>query len=86
MNKMVVYTCPKCGGDLQELCLTSLPPQYKVVCNSCGWSETKKSEPLEVVRVPYQSETACVNDEPIAVITTALNSTITVQKITPIEV
>ena len=60
MSSMVIYTCPKCGGDLQELCLTSLPPKYKVVCNSCGWSEIKKSEPLEIVRMPYQSEVNAV--------------------------
>ncbi len=60
MSSMVIYTCPKCGGDLHELCLASMPPQYKMVCNSCGWSEIKKSEPLEIVRVPYQSEVNAV--------------------------
>ena len=60
MSNMIIYTCPKCGGDLQELCLASMPPQYKMVCLSCGWSEIKKSEPLEIVRVPYQSEVNAV--------------------------
>ena len=53
MNKTIIYTCPKCGNDLHEICLASLPPQYKMECWSCGWSEMKKSEPVEVVRIPY---------------------------------
>ena len=49
---MIIYTCPKCGGDLQEYVLTSYPPQYKKACPKCGWSHIEKPSD-EVVRIPY---------------------------------
>lgn len=48
---IIVYTCPKCGGDLQELVLCSYPPQYKKECPKCGYSYIEKSDPI--IRVPY---------------------------------
>lgn len=51
----IIYTCPNCGGDLQEIVLTSNPPQNKKVCHQCGWSYT---EPREyTVKVPFVEPT-----------------------------
>lgn len=47
---MIVYTCPKCGSDLQDIVLTSYPPQHKKYCSNCGWSHTEKEE---ICRIPY---------------------------------
>lgn len=38
MNK-----CPKCGGELQDLGLTSLPPIHVKRCYSCGYEERSNS-------------------------------------------
>ena len=35
---MVIYTCPKCGTDLDEYVLTTYPAQYMKKCRNCGWS------------------------------------------------
>lgn len=48
---MIIYTCPECGGDLDEIVLTSNPPIYKKRCPMCGWEESKMGE---VIRIPYQ--------------------------------
>ena len=47
---MIIYTCPKCGGDLVSLVLTSYPPQYKKECPNCGWSHTESDT---ITRIPY---------------------------------
>lgn len=47
----IIYTCPNCGGDLQEEMLTCDPPIHKKVCHNCGWSHEDPRE--EVVRIPY---------------------------------
>lgn len=49
----IVYTCPKCGGDLEELVLTSFPPQYQKRCKNCNWKTIEKSDDI-VVRIPYK--------------------------------
>lgn len=54
---MIIYTCPKCGHDLQSEVLTCNPPIHRRYCPGCGW-ENSKSE--EVVRIPY-SENSDVN-------------------------
>lgn len=41
---MIIETCPKCGGELKHLSLTTYPPIYKKVCTSCGWSWTDDKE------------------------------------------
>ena len=48
---MLVYICPECGGDLQEVVLASNPPQIKKYCSKCGWSYIENEE---IYRVPYQ--------------------------------
>lgn len=52
---MIIYTCPKCGGDLQEMCLASLPPQYYMRCLACGWSKTRQSSE-QVVKILYEED------------------------------
>ena len=47
----IIYTCPKCGGDLRYVTLISYPPLTKYEC-SCGWSYTDPRE--DVVRIPFQ--------------------------------
>lgn len=46
----IIYTCPKCGADLEELMLASNPPQYQQQCRSCGWKHTEQEA---VVRIPF---------------------------------
>lgn len=48
---IIIETCPKCGGDLQDIQLyTDLPiPQKK--CYKCGWLWT--GEPQQILRVPF---------------------------------
>lgn len=51
---MVVYTCPKCGSDLEDLILATYPPRSMKRCTNpkCGWSYTEGDD--VVVRIPYQ--------------------------------
>ena len=58
---MIVYTCPKCGHDLQEVVLTSMSPQRQMYCSCCGWSHITRDE---IYKIPYQTEatSALVND------------------------
>lgn len=51
---MIVYTCPKCGADLQEVCFPTYPPQYRKECWNCGWKSDTERE--EIVRIPYVEE------------------------------
>lgn len=48
----IIYTCPKCGADVEELVLASNPPQYQKRCRSCGWTYTD-TEREGVVRIPF---------------------------------
>lgn len=52
----IIYTCPKCGSDLEEIVLATYPPQYQSRCPKCGWDHIKKDT---VIRIPYPE-----NDEP----------------------
>ena len=52
---MIVCTCPKCGSDLQDIVLTSYPPQYQKYCGNCGWTHVEKEE---VCRIPYVPDTS----------------------------
>lgn len=49
----IIYTCPKCGADLEELVLTSNPPQHIKRCKNlkCDWMFVEK--PQDVIRIPY---------------------------------
>ena len=58
----IVYVCPKCGADIQEMCLATMPPQQKMVCTKCDWSYTKSSSDFgEEIRIPFPVHTE--NDE-----------------------
>ena len=46
----IIYTCPKCGADLEEIVLTSNPPQHQKRCRNCGWTHTERED---VVRIPF---------------------------------
>ena len=62
---MIVYTCPKCGSDLQEIVLTSYPPQSKMYCTNCNWSHIETDK---VYKIPYKVENEsvhAVNVQPI---------------------
>lgn len=47
---IVIYTCPKCGSDLQELILASYPPIHVTECRVCGWKSEKQDD---VLKMPY---------------------------------
>lgn len=49
---MIVYICPECGGDLQEMVLDSYPPIYKKECLKCGWSYSLINGE-EIIKIPY---------------------------------
>lgn len=40
---MIIYTCPKCGGDIYHTCICTLPPIDIWACRNpeCGWSYEK---------------------------------------------
>lgn len=48
---IVIETCPKCGGDLDVLILTSNPPIPARRCRRCGWYWQGKME--MPVRIPF---------------------------------
>lgn len=45
---MIIYTCPKCGGDIYHTCICTSPPFDVWTCRNpeCGWSY-KKGEYIE---------------------------------------
>lgn len=51
-SSIIIYTCPKCGNDLQEEVIATYPPIYVKKCYSCGWSEEQIQE-QEIIRIPY---------------------------------
>lgn len=54
MNKMLVYTCPKCGKGLQFSDIAAYPPVHIAECSSCGWREEKRDM---IERIPYKTNT-----------------------------
>lgn len=40
---MIIYACPKCGGDIYHTCICTLPPIDVYDCYNCDWhyEETK---------------------------------------------
>ena len=39
---MIIYTCPKCGGDIYHTCITSPPFEVWACVNpECGWRHEK---------------------------------------------
>lgn len=63
----LIYTCPKCGADLDEAVLTTYPPKYMKVCKNmkCGWHYIEEPEEDAVVRIPYEPEKKADHPWPI---------------------
>ena len=54
MQVNIIYTCPECGADLQEICLTSNPPQFEKYCPTCGWTQITPTQ-SKTIRIPYNN-------------------------------
>jgi len=53
----IIYTCPDCGGDLEEMVETRPPYNHRMVCNNCNWVSRKLNSFAEkVIRIPYYSD------------------------------
>ena len=39
---MIIYTCPKCGGQLNHYCVATLPPIDVWACLDCDWKYEEK--------------------------------------------
>ena len=39
---MIIYTCPKCGGQLNHYCVATLPPIDVWACRDCDWKYEEK--------------------------------------------
>ena len=52
----IIYTCPKCGSDIDDVVLTTYPPKYMKVCRNpkCDWQFIEEPEEDITVRVPYE--------------------------------
>lgn len=47
----IIYTCPKCGNDLVNVCLCSYPAKNAMHCINCGFMTKPETE--ETIRIPY---------------------------------
>lgn len=56
---MLVYTCPKCGEELQFSDIATYPPIHITECPSCGWREEKRDT---IEKIPYK--TSDVSSQP----------------------
>ena len=41
---MITYVCPKCGNNLEQIVLTSLPPIHVFKCHKCGFRKEKREQ------------------------------------------
>ena len=57
---MIIYTCPKCGGDLQHYCIATYPLTYMYKCVRCHWQHEKQDE---IVRVPFEPVKAKLDED-----------------------
>ena len=48
----LIFVCPKCGADLEDIMLLTDPPKPAKRCNECGWWWRGDLD-LETVRVPF---------------------------------
>lgn len=46
---IVIKTCPKCGHDLIESIITTMPPIPRKECLHCGWSWEGNSEKVTII-------------------------------------
>jgi len=47
----VIYTCPICGADLINYCITTYPEKAGKMCPACGWNWVDERE--DDMRVPF---------------------------------
>lgn len=52
---IIVETCPKCGHDLIDTSICTLPPIQRKECPNCGWSW--ESEQEKILRIPFNPDT-----------------------------
>ena len=57
---MIIYTCPRCGHDLQTYVITTIPPITERSCLGCGWSVEEHQE--KDIRVPYPQDVELLID------------------------
>lgn len=57
---MIIYTCPKRGGNIYHTCVCTLPPIDVWVCRNCGWRYEEKTVLNIVHSIPQSTK---VNDE-----------------------
>lgn len=52
---MIIYTCPKCGGDIYHTCITTNPPIDVWACLDCDWRyevpDKLEYRPFEQVKI-----------------------------------
>lgn len=56
---MIIFTCPKCGHDLESEVLTCYPPIHRYFCPKCGWSHSKGEENI---RIPFSGNSFEMRD------------------------
>lgn len=51
---MLIYTCPRCGRDLQAIVYATYPPISGYICTHCGWQHEDPREDINAIkRVPF---------------------------------
>ena len=57
---MIIYTCPKCGGQLNHYCVATLPPIDVWACLDCDWRYEEKDSieyrPFETVKAKLDED------------------------------
>lgn len=57
---MIIYTCPKCGNELDCFCITTYPPITVHECGRCGWRHEDKDEiehrPFEPIKAKLDED------------------------------
>ena len=41
---MIIYTCPKCGSQLNHYCVATFPPIDVWTCLNCDWRYEEKDD------------------------------------------
>ena len=58
---IIIDLCPKCGHELHETVICTYPSIDRKECCRCGWSW--ESEPVPIVKVPFNDGSACCNTD-----------------------
>ena len=57
---MIIYTCPKCGGQLNHYCVATFPPIDVWACRDCDWRYEEKDgieyRPFEPVKAKLDED------------------------------